>query len=59
MPLPISVSLLVIAGAAPVITTVFLIQRHRRKMSRLEQIRKRLLSQHESTLLKKIEENIA
>lgn len=55
----LSISLLIIAGAAPVIVTIFLIQKHRRKINRLERIRKGLLTQYESTLLKKMEEKIA
>ncbi|KXB00235.1 hypothetical protein AKJ35_00850 [candidate division MSBL1 archaeon SCGC-AAA833F18] len=54
----ISISLLVIAAAAPVFITVIMLQRHRRKIKRLERIRRGLLTQYEKTLLKKMEENI-
>lgn len=54
----VSISLLVGAGAAPVVITVALIQRHRRRIGRLERVRRGLLSQYESTLLKKVGEGI-
>lgn len=54
----ISISLLIGAGAAPALITAFLVDRHQKKINRLERIRKGLLSQYETTLLKKIEEGV-
>lgn len=54
----VPIPLLIVAGAVPVFITVVLIQRYRRRINRLERIREGLLSQYESTLLKKVEENI-
>lgn len=54
----LSLSLLVGAGAAPIIVTIILIQRNRRRMERLGMIRDGLITQYKKTLLKKVEENI-
>ncbi len=56
---PLSFSFLFLAGAAPVIISIILIQRYRKEMDELEKIREKLLSEYESVLLKKVEENIA
>lgn len=55
---PLAISLIIGAGAVPFIITVFMVQRHRKEMNRLERVRKGMLSQYENTLLKKIEENM-
>ncbi len=54
---PISKALLIAAGAAPVLVTVLFVQNYRRKINRLERIRKQLLANYEEELLKKVEDD--
>lgn len=56
---PLSISLLVLAGATVVVVSAILIQRYQKEMDKLEDLRKKLLSRYESMLLKKVEENIS
>ncbi len=55
---PLTFSLLIIAGAAPVIFTSFFIQRYRKEKTDLGKIRGDLLNNYEKMLLKKLEEDI-
>ncbi len=52
-------SLLILAGAAPVILSVIFIRRYRKEMEKLDGIREKLLSDYEKALLDKVEDNIA
>lgn len=51
---PIAVSLLILAAVAPVVITVLLIQKFRTKIRHLEHVRRRLLTEYEMTLLKRV-----
>lgn len=56
---PTIYSLLIIAGAAPILVSVVFIRRFRKKSDRLENLRNSLLNNYESALLDKVEDNIS
>ncbi len=55
----ISIPLLVATGAAPVVIMIFLIQSNRKRLSRLRRIRKKLQSEYHSTVMDKVEREVA
>ncbi len=54
---PLTFSLLIIAGAAPVIFISYFIQRDRKDVTNLSKIRSELLNNYETMLLKKMDED--
>lgn len=54
---PIIKALLIAGGAVPVLIFVYFVQWYRRKVNRLERIRKQLLSNYKSGLLKEAEDD--
>ncbi|MBS3815454.1 MAG: hypothetical protein KGY45_02680 [Hadesarchaea archaeon] len=55
----ISLSLIIGAAAAPITITAVLLKRYQKRIKRLERIRQGLLSEYESSLLGKMEEDIS
>lgn|GEM_PF-1651687 len=56
---PLIYSLLIIAGAAPILVSVVFIRRFREKSNRLEGLRDNLLNNYEAALLDKVEDKIS
>ncbi len=51
---PITICLLILAAIAPVVITLFLIQKFHAKIKHLERIRRKLLAEYEVALLKRV-----
>ncbi len=54
----VTIPLLIGTGVVPVIVTIFLVQRNRNRVDRLQRIRKSLLSKYHRTVLEKVERQV-